>query len=590
MNHRYSRVQNLLPGLGVLSALLLSSVAPVSAQDVPEVPRNRTLISQGWDFHNSVPSPDNFNPYSGSHLLHQRNNLHYTISEQLVWTNHVSNESIPWLAESLEYNDDFTEITIRVRDGATWSDGHPFTAEDVAFTLGMLKDASPNLLMSNIIDEWVESATAVDPLTVIVTLTKPGPRWAQDYIATGQAARFVVVPKHIWEGEDPLTFTNYDPARGLPLGTGPYELVKADSNSLFFDLRDEWWALDAGLVERMPLIERIVYVPATQESMPQLYATNQVDMGRSIQPGAFEAIQFQNPNLQAWNETGPVWGSSAGCIISVRFNSQRGPFTDPALRRAVSHAIDRDQLVMLAYEGGNPRSILPFSQVASVQAYVDQLVLPEGYGQGPDLDQLAEIMQEAGYVKNAEGIWAGADGTALQLDLQVAQGNPAGPVLSQQLQTAGFDTVFRAQQNNALSAAVLSGNFEMEINTHCGSQYDPWQTLEHYHSKYVAEEGQNSANNRSPYRYANPELDALLDQMETMQPSPDNPDYVALVQAATDIFLEDMPEIPLAEENHTQPFSNTYWRGWPSAADPYVSSFIAWEGFARVIHTLEPAQ
>jgi peptide/nickel transport system substrate-binding protein len=256
----------------------------------------------------------------------------------------------------------------------------------------------------------------------------------------------------------------------------------------------------------------------------------------------------------------------------------------------VSHAVDRDQLVNIAWEGSFPAVTLPYSLVPGVQAYVEKLTLPEGYGEGANLDKVAGEMAGAGYTRNAQGLWQKADGTPFEVDLQVYQGNPAGPVLAEQLRAAGFDTVLRAQQNNALSAAVTAGNFAMEVNTHCGSQYDPWQTLEHFHSKYAAPEGQNTPNNRAPTRYANPEMDALLNQMETMQPSADNPDYVALVQKATDIFVADMPEIPLAEEYHTQPFNNTYWTGYPGAGDPYVAPFVAWEGFARILHRLEPTQ
>ena len=175
--------------IGVFAHLALGSAL---AQSLPDVPRDRTLISQGWDIYNQVPSPNNFSPYSGV-LLHQRNNLHYTVNEMLFYTNHNDNKIIPWQANSFEYNKDFTEITIKLHDNVMWSDGQPFTSEDVVFTLAMLRAAAPDIIMSGAIKEWVASESAPDKLTVKIKLNKPGPRWVSDFLATGQAGRFVVV-------------------------------------------------------------------------------------------------------------------------------------------------------------------------------------------------------------------------------------------------------------------------------------------------------------------------------------------------------------------------------------------------------------
>lgn len=577
--------------LAAATTLALLGTSLTTAQSIPDVPRNRTLISQGWDFHNQVPASDNFNPYAGV-LLHQRNSLHYTVNEALFYTNHNTNELIPWQAESYSYNDDFTEVTIKLRDGVKWSDGEAFTAEDVVFTFEMLKGAAPELLFSSAIAEWVESAEVVDPLTVKVTLTKSGPRWAADFLATGQSTRFVVVPKHIWEGKDPLTFANFDLEKGWPVGTGPYTLVKADAQSLTYDLRDNWWAVETGLVDAMPQVERIVYVPATQEAMPQLYANNQIDIGRSIQPGTYTAIQVQNPNLVSWNEEGPVWGAPDGCTFAIRFNTQREPFDDATLRQAINAAVDREQIVNLAYEGSVKSAVLPVSSYEGMLDYVEQLESVPGVAelnQGSQ-EKVNQLMAEAGFVRGSDDTWANADGTPLQIELQVAQGDPIGPVLVQQLQDAGFDALLSVQQNTALTEAMAAGNYEMNVGPHCGSLYDPWQTLQHFHSKYAAPEGESVNNLRAPTRYSNPELDALLDQMEQMQPSPDDPEYMELVKQATEIFARDLPEIPLAEELHTVVFNTTYWTGYPNAENPYVAPYLPWEGFALVIHNLEPTQ
>ena len=60
--------------------------------------------------------------------------------EPLAFYSAFADEEIMWLAESYEYNDDFTELTIKVRPNIKWSDGVHFTAEDVTFTLNKCKE------------------------------------------------------------------------------------------------------------------------------------------------------------------------------------------------------------------------------------------------------------------------------------------------------------------------------------------------------------------------------------------------------------------------------------------------------------------
>jgi peptide/nickel transport system substrate-binding protein len=561
------------------------------AQALPDVPRNRTLISQGWDFYNQVPATTNFNPYAGV-LLHQRNNLHYTINEQLFYTNHLANQVMPWLATGWTQSADFREVTLTLRDGVTWSDGKPFGADDVVFTFEMLKAAAPDLVLSGAIREWVASAEAVDRLTVRIRLTKPGPRWPQDFLATGQASRFVVVPKHIWQGQDPKTFGFYDPARGWPVGTGPFKLVKSDANSLVFDLRDSWWAVERGVARAMPQVRRVIYVPATEQAMPQLFASGQIDIGRSIQPGTFDAIRQQNRGLRAWFENGPVWGVSSGCVFAIRFNLQVAPYSDPAVRRAINFAINRAQIVDLALEGSVRPASLPFSSYGGLTAYTSKLkdVLDAERIDRFDIAETARILEQRGYRKGANGFWNNPDGTPWKLAVSTAQGDPQGPVIVQQLRNAGFDALNNAQQRTALADATSAGNFEMSHGTHCGSLYDPWQTLEHFHSKYAAPAGQKIANIRAVTRYANPAFDALVDRMEATRPSPDDAAYLDLVREALKIYLRDLPQVTLAEEFHTLPFNNTHWTGFPNEKDPYVAPFIPWEGFAQVIHRLRPTR
>ncbi len=581
--------RNTIAKLACAAALLWHATA--TAQEVRSVPRERTLISQGWDFYNQVPSPGNMSPYSGV-LLHQRNSLHYTVNEFLFYTDYNTNRIIPWQGESWSYNPAFTELTLKLRDGVTWSDGQPFTADDVVFTIDMLKSVAPDMVMSAAIKDTVAKAEALDKLTVKITLTRPAPRWAQDTLASGQAARFVIVPKHIWQGQDPRTFTDFDIAKGWPVGTGPYHLVKADSNQLIFDRRDHWWAADTHLAAALPAPERVIYKPAAFEAMPQLFANNEIDIGRALLVGTFEALRARNPALVSWNTSGPVWGAPDGCTFAVAFNSQKPPFDNATVRTAIDAAIDRDQIVDLAFEGSVLKAVLPFASYGGVKAYTQKLqdLIDASGVDKRDPKRVETLLTGEKFSKGASGKWKKPDGTAWPITVMTLQGEPVGPVLAQQLKSAGFDALFQPLQDGPFYDALGAGNYELAIRTHCGSAYDPWQTLQNYHSRYASPPGQKSTNARAPTRYSNPEMDAVLNQMEAKQPSPSDPQYMALVRQAATLYLREMPELTLAEELHVVTFNTTYWTGFPSAADPYINPFIPWEGFNLVLQHLKPTK
>ncbi|MGN6100073.1 MAG: ABC transporter substrate-binding protein [Devosia sp.] len=586
--------KRLLAGLAGVGALLLASSAAIAA-GVADVPRNQTLVLTPWgDQPAQLSNVDNWNPYLTPSVTHQRDVMQFTVNEELFYTNLTDGKLIPWQAESYELSPDYMTATIKLRKGVEWSDGQPFTADDVKWTLEALRDAPPEINGSAAFKEWIKSVDAPDPLTAVIHFNKAAPRFVRDYLALGHENHYPILPKHIWEGQDIKAFTNYDPTKNWPVGTGAYKLVSSTTQQEVFDRRDDWWGAKIGFAP-LPAPKRIVLVPvASDDAMGQLQIANQVDGGRQLLIGTFEAAQAQNPKLSSWNDQGPVWGAPDGCDYSLVFNNAKAPWNDVNLHWAVDRAIDRAKLSDIGYEGSNHPVSFAFS------GYMAPTYLPQG---GPlqavidkynvdhqDLNEVASYMQKAGYSKGSDGFWA-KDGKTLEFKVRVpAFLQPIQAPLTQQLKDAGFDAV-QAPVDDSWLPDMTNGNFDTMVFVHCGSLSEPLETLKDYHSKWSRPIGTAVPNLVADSHYENKDYDKLIDQMDAMPANPDpNSDYMKLAAQALDIALRDLPQIDMLEELHVVTFNNTYWTGWPSAKDPYVAPYTPWEAFNMVIHHLKPAQ
>jgi peptide/nickel transport system substrate-binding protein len=565
------------------------------AQDVADVPRNETLVLTPWgDQPAQLANIDNWHPYLTPTVTHQRDVMQFTINEMLFYTNLNTGELVPWQAESYENAADFMSSTIKLREGVEWADGTPFSSADVKFTLETLRDAPAQIPASAIFNEWVDTVDAPDPLTVVIHYKKPAPRFVRDILALGHENHYPTLPKHVWEGQDFLAFTNYDPAKGWPLGTGPYKLVSSTVQQELFDRRDDWWGTKTGFQDA-PAPRRIALVPvSSDDAMGQLHIANQIDGGRQLLIGTFEAARVQNPNLASWNTEGPNWGAPDGCDYSLVFNQLKEPWNDLNLRWAINSAIDRQQLSDIGYEGSNYPVGFAFS------GYMAGTWLQEGSPLKAVIDNSGVLnhsqelvdqhMAAGGYAKGADGMWA-KDGQTIEVRVRVpAFIQPIQAPLTQQLKNAGFNAI-QAPVDDTWLPDMQTGNFDTMVFVHCGSLSEPLETLKDYHSKWARPLGEAIPNLIAGSRYSNPEYDAIIDKMEGMvaDPNPDS-EYMKLAVQALEIALRDIPQIDLLEEFHVVTFNNTYWTGWPSAADPYVAPYTPWEAFNLVIHNLKPAQ
>ena len=551
-----------------------------SIDSIEQVPRNRTLIL-GITL---MTDYDSFNPFI---LGTSSPGFDYLYEPLYFYNAYVEEDNIiPWIATGHEFNADYTEVTVHIRPGVKWSDGKPWTAHDLKFTVDLLKKHAPELSFSTDMDTWVEKVEVPDSLRAVFTLTAPNPRFVFSYLTFNFGNGIHIVPKHIWENEDPTTFKNLDPARGLPVVSGPYSLTLSQPLQRIWDVRDDWWGATSGF-QRRPKVERIIYLPQGDENKwVQLIIANQMDQCIDLRPANIKALLDANPKVTTWSGRDLPYGYRDWWPPVLGFNALEAPFDDPEVRWAVNYAIDRKQLVDVGWQGAGEYTLLPFPDFPPLKKFtrlVDDLV--EKYGVDEHTPaKTAAIMERKGWSKDEEGLWV-RDGKRIKLPIVVYPGlfQDFTPVLVKQLRQAGFDASFRMYSDAYTS--MSSGNALAYVIGVGGSVRDPYFTLRLFHSRYVEPTG-----TATPYywRWANIDFDRLVDRMG--QIAPDDPALIPIFREAMDIWISEMPTIPLLQWFHRVPHNQTYWTNWPSADDPYMNSAFWVRSFLIVLLGFEPAQ
>ena len=182
-----------------------------------------------------------------------------------------------------------------------------------------------------------------------------------------------IVPEHIWKDVDPLTFTFYDPEQGWPVGTGPYKLDSVSPTEFVYVRDDNWWGAQTGFMD-LPKPEKLIWTWAgPEETRAALMASGQLDSLMDITLGALLALQEQNPNVITWFQDMPKAWVPDPCSRVFMVNHLVEPWNDPNMRWALNYALDRDQIVEIAYEGTTLKSRHFFPAYPPLDALVVQL-------------------------------------------------------------------------------------------------------------------------------------------------------------------------------------------------------------------------
>lgn len=419
----------------------------------------------------------------------------------------------PVLATEWKVADDNRSVAISLRPGATWHDGKPFGAEDVAWTIQEYwKPFFPQTVL-----DFLDGVETPAPDRVVVRFSRPVPALSISYLFADQAN--YILPRHVYAGTDLLL----NPANNAPVGTGPWKFSQwvRGSHAAFTSNPDHW---DKAASRPEKLIVRWWREPASRAAA---FETGEVDVG-VMNPAPLSDIK----RLQA-NPALNVVFEETGTPLGVHFNTRNPVVSDPRVRRAILHAIDRQFIARTVYHDLAKPAVSPI--LSFNKRYFDPDV--ETFAHDPAL--AGRLLDEAGYPRKANG-----ERFAVKL---LASGwseenGKAGAYLKQVLDDLGVTATLRVPDRaNSLKALYTDYDFDIAYSQGGGAINDPMPDLALVFGTAGIRKGLIFRNGS---QYSNPQLDHLFDQIkEEVDP---NRRKAQVTQAAR-LITHEAPLVPVIE-------------------------------------------
>ena len=613
--------------------------AAAPAEEVPtsglgDLPRNETLIADILT--GRVGSPTNFNEWVG---WKWRDRGMQNLANEPLWSvDFATGEIIPGLAAGdPDYNEDFTALTIPLRQGVTWSDGQPFTAADVVFTVETLM-AHEGFNANSFFVENVASVSAVDDVTVAFELKISNSRFHTTFLDRWGATW--IMPKHIWESvEDPVNF-EFNPF----VGTGPYKLHSFDPSGFWtiWEKRADWDKSPTGMLFGEPKPRYVVFQYFANEGAKILAQLTHAADVINVSSDGLKAVLAQSDSSRAYQLEFPYVVNNDPAQTGLTFNTVRAPYDNREVRWALLLAIDIAEYMGLAVDGTGALSPVhipslsnyPRDFIAPMEAWLQEFTLDLGNGEtfkpyDPDAPQriveyargrgneisddpavqdqafglgwykyapdVAEkLLVKNGFSRDGSGNWLLPDGTPWKLSClsgpDVATGHPARNCAAavQAWKKFGIDaTAYPSEASanlNAIGDFDVSGNWPAQEPWGAGP--DLYRVLNYWNSEYVKPLGDTT--NGHPSRWSTPEMDAVIEKLRNTDPTD--------TQATIDVGIEglklavtEMPGIPTYGYVGFITWDQTYWTNWPGAENPYTQPYTHWGPFKYMTPFLEPA-
>jgi peptide/nickel transport system substrate-binding protein len=411
------------------SELMAPTASPSGEVEVEQL-ELLTVPGDDWGY----PSPFSFYPRGPGYIA-----MHL-IFDTLTWKD--ENGVIPWLADSWSTAEDGTAWTFELREGVKWHDGQPLTAEDVKFSFEYERSHVAVSSWYAALED-VESVEVTGDHEVVVHLTRPLASFQEDI-----AGNIPIIPKHIWEDvEDPAKFTTEQAV----VGSGPFKLASysKEEGTYVYDANNEFFA-------GRPLVKRLVMTRVSDEAL-------------ALETGTVDEASFWGKEIDLLGDfeederfeviTGPSFW-----VLQVIFNNQKAPTNLVEFRKAVAHAIDREEIIDKVTHGGaivaHPGILHPDSDWYS----------PDVATYDYDPAEAERLLDSLDFVdRDGDGVRETPEGEKLSFVLVTTSDygsdySRESEIIKENLGDVGIDVEVKALDYGTADGILREGNFNLAIN------------------------------------------------------------------------------------------------------------------------------
>jgi peptide/nickel transport system substrate-binding protein len=483
--------------------------------------------------------------------------------EELAYVNGLQSGKVtPWLAKSYAWGNGNKTLTFTIRDGVKWTDGKPFSADDVVYTFQLLKKNPALDLNAN----W----------SVLSNVTKNGNKVVFTFKTAAVpyfyyiASQTPIVAKHIWTTiKNPTTYKDEH-----PIGTGPFTMSSCSPQVIKYKKNPSYWQ------SGKPTIDT-VYYPAFTSNDPanQQLASGKAQWGSQFIPNINKYYLKKSPDNHYWFP--PVVN------VAVYINQ-----TDPILkalpvRQAMAYAIDRHKVSEIGEYGYEPPSNQTGIVTPTFSDWLDQ-----GLAKKVDYDpaKAEQILQQAGY-KKVGGVYQTPDGKPLSFTMINIGGYSdwvaSAQLVQEQLKAVGIKVTPQNLSSQTYDTDVYNGHYQLAYDGNQTAGPTPYYELRSLlYSKGSAPIGKSAGSDWE--RYSNPQADKLIEQYAATSDSATQHQIVKQLEA---IMVNDIPVIPVTEGVDWYQYNTKALAGWVTKGNPFArpAAYVNPDWGVMLLH-LKPKQ